>query len=77
MKFPSEVLERLKSAKDDPGSITIGVPVVKDGQVTIEFFHKGMLIGIVTFPDTPEAMNDWYRTMVEAMNPGTDAGASQ
>jgi hypothetical protein len=77
MKLPDAVLEKLRLEKQDPDSVTIGVPSVKDGIVNIEYFHQGQLIGSVSFRDTPENMNDWYRTMVEAMNPGTDAGAKK
>ncbi len=75
MKLPDPVVEKLRHAKEDPERVTVGVPFAKNGKVTIEYFYRGELLGTVTFEDTPSAMNDWFRSMVEAMNPGTDAGA--
>jgi hypothetical protein len=32
-------------------------------------------VGSVSFDDTAEAKEDWFRSMVEVKNPGTDAQA--
>jgi hypothetical protein len=40
MKLPDSVAKRLRLVKDGfPGELKMGIPFVKDGKVTIEYFH--------------------------------------
>jgi hypothetical protein len=76
MKFPDELLEKLKTQKQD-NDVTYDHPIpAGEGMVVVNYFWRMRPLDRVFFPDTPEARADWLRTMTEAMNPGTGAGAS-
>jgi hypothetical protein len=80
MKLPDAIAEKLRLAKDNPiGSTDLkwGIPIVKDGKFTIEYFYRNSSIGSVSFDNTAEARSDFLRTIAQGQNPDTDAGASK
>jgi hypothetical protein len=75
MKFPDHLNEKLKTHMIDH-DLTWDPPVSDgEGNLVVNYFFEKRGFARVTFADTPGGVNEWHRSMTEAMTPGTDAGA--
>ncbi len=75
MQFSQALLEKLKTQKEN-NDVSYDQPTLAaEGMLVVHYYWRMRPLDRVFFPDTPEARADWLRTMTEAMNPGTDAGA--
>jgi hypothetical protein len=65
MKLPDAVVEKLR----DKESPVTHAAIIEDGEMIIRYSCDGKAIGQTMFAYTPEAWIDWFRAMMEEMNP--------
>ena len=67
MKLPDAVVDKLQ----DRQSPVTHAEVIEGGDMIIRYTCDGKVIGQTMFQYTPEAYVDWFRSVVNEMNPGT------
>jgi hypothetical protein len=67
MKLPYAVVDKLQ----DGQSPVTHTAVIEGGDMIIRYTSDGKVIGQTMFQYTPEAYVDWFRSVMNEMNPGT------
>jgi len=73
MKLPDAVIEKLR----DKESPVTHAAVFESGDMAIRYTCDGKAIGQTMFAYTPEAWVDWFRSIMEEMNPTAVAGTKK
>jgi hypothetical protein len=67
MKLPDAVIDKLQEAE----SPVIHAASIEGGEMIIRYTCDGKAIGQTMFHYAPETYVDWFRSMMNEMNPGT------
>jgi hypothetical protein len=66
MKLPDAVIDKLP----DGESPVIHAAIIEGGDIIIRYTCDGKVIGQTMFHYTPETYVDWFRSMINEMDPG-------
>ena len=67
MKLPDAVFDKLQ----DRESPVTHAAIIEDGEMIIRYTCDGKAIGQTMFHYAPETYMDWFRSMMDEMNPET------
>jgi hypothetical protein len=67
MKLPDAVVDKLR----DKESPVTHATIIDGGEMIIRYTYDGKAIGQTMFHYTRETYLDWFRSMMNEMNPGT------
>ena len=73
MKLPDAVVDKLQ----DGQSPVTHAAVIEGGDMIIRYTCDGKVIGQTMFQYTPETYVDWFRSMMNEMNPGKGGSPKQ
>ena len=73
MKLPDAVVDKLQ---DRQSPVTHAV-IIEGGEMIVRYTCDGKAIGQTMFHYTPETYMDWFRSMMNEMDPGTGGSAQK
>ena len=73
MKLPDAVIDKLQ----DGESPVTHAAIIEGADMIIRYTCDGKVIGQTLFPYAPETYVDWFRSMMNEMNPGPSGSTKQ
>jgi hypothetical protein len=73
MKLPDAVIDKLQ----DGGSPVTHAAIIEAGDIIIRYTCDGKVIGQTMFHYTPETYVDWFRSMINEMDPGKSGSTKE
>jgi hypothetical protein len=73
MKLPDAVIDKLR----DGESPVTHAAIIEGVEMIIRYTCDGKVIGQTMFHYSPETYLDWFRSMMNEMNPGKDASTKK
>jgi hypothetical protein len=73
MKLPDAVIDKLQ----DGESPVTHAAIIEGGDIIIRYTCDGKVIGQTMFHYTPETYVDWFRSMINEMDPGKSGSTKE